>query len=248
MLSKLKSIAIIFIIIIEVGCATTVPKPFKIDKEEFFNKTKTIVMVPITIPDFIDNQNLIRAKFETMIEDKLRNAGFLIISSKEMDYIWNQHSEKIGGVFNPLTGKRDESKQSIVFENTMKELNIKYHPDALLYSGIIVVAAKFSGVMASWHGVTEYRSASSALGGLLKEFGTMSTGSMRALSLGIGIKNNNGTEIYNHWGGIQLLQKVTAGNFIVVPKNELLVRNDLNEKAVLIALEPIINPNWSEGN
>lgn len=243
----IKFLSLVFIVIFELGCATTVPKPFKVNKSELLNSNKKFAMIPIVIPDIIDNQALVKIKFENLIEDKMRNAGYFIVPYKESNEIWKRCMDQVGGIIDTKTGKSDISKFNIVLKNTQNELIIKYQPDAFLHSGIQFVMAKFHGITAYWHGTTELR-VSSVLGGFLKEFGTGSWGTINALSLGVNIRDIHGTELYNNWGGIQLTQKVTAGKFIDIPKNELLANQELYDKSVSIVLEPLINPKWTDDN
>ncbi len=243
MKTRLLLTATLIFILIGSGCATTTPyNPFKITEEDFYGKIKTIALAPVVIPGDLENKEQVKAKFESLIESKLREAGFVVIQSREFAEIRELMTKQLGGYFDPVTGKRDEAKFKSVKEHSLREMHAKFNSDAVLYSSIQVFLASFSGGKAAWHGTSESLSTGGLLGAL-----SVSTrnGKVSALSFGVGIEDSNGVDIYVNWGGIQLLNKLSGGEFVPIAQSELLSNEERNATAVNISLDPLVRKRTS---
>ena len=149
-------------------------------------------------------------------------------------------SEQVGGYFNPVTGKRDETKFKTVREYTLREISTKFNADAILYAAIVPVRAQWSGRTASWDGVEEPIKSTGAQIVEAFLFGTTSRGTVGALSLAVIVEDRNGVDMYINSGGIQVLAKISGGEFIPVPRHELFANEERNVAAVNIALGPLV--------
>lgn len=236
----------VMIALIGASCATTPPyNPFKIDQNKFFATTKTVALVPFTGHADLETSGQVIAKFELLMGNKLREAGFSVLPSKEYRDIWLHNVLQMGTIFDPITGKRDDSKFKTIQEQCYKELAEKLNVDAVLISRILFVKASFYEFVARWDGTEEsldVRSGGMKFLGLLDSSTT--TGTVPALSLEVTIKDIHGTPIYLNKGGIQVLTK-RSPRFVSVSKNELLVNEERNMTAVDIALDPLIRKSES---
>lgn len=220
------------------GCATTAPyNPFKIPQEEFYGKIKTIALAPVGVPSDLEDPDPVKAKFESLIEAKLREAGFSVVSSREAADIFDKMNKQLGGIFDPVTGKRDETKFKAVREHALRELETKFKADAVLYPNIRPGTARFAGGRASWDGTSESLSTTE---GILGAFlvGQLQ-GTATALSLIVTIENIHGVDAYVNGGGIQLSAKISGGEFVPVPRSQLFADEKRNAAAVNIALGPL---------
>ena len=232
---QMRLIAIIVIILISSGCPKTVPyNPFKITQEEFYSKIKTIALAPVDIPGDLENKDQLKTKFEALVESKLHEAGFVVIPSREYGETWERMTKQMGGYFDAVTGKRDESKYKAVKEYTLRELRTKFNADAVLYSGVRVVTAPFSRDTASWHETSE------ALSSGWATFLVQHHGNVPALSFGVYVIDSNGVDMYLKMGGIQVLEKIAGGKLVPIPENEILANEERNTEAVNIALDPLV--------
>lgn len=238
---KRQTALVIFLafVLIGAGCATA-PKydPFKVSKDELKGKIKTIARTPVFVPDGLQDPASVQARFESLIEAKLTEAGFTLVPSEEYDKIWERRTENIGGFFDPVTGKRDESKIEAVRKDCLRDLCTKFNADAVLYSEIRIVRANIAGQKALWHGTSEdFRTG----GKLLKFLDTsMYSGAAPALSLVITIRNVDDVCMYLNAGGIQLASRLERGEFVPVPRSQLFSNEERNIAAVNIALDPLV--------
>lgn len=229
-------LTLVFLFISE-GCAKTY-NPFKVSEGEFYAKTKVVALAPVVLPADLDRAELIKAKFDSLIETTLRESGLTIIPSGELAGVWKTMSERVGGVVNPDTGKRDDAKYKVVREHTLRELNGKFSVDAVVYPSIRVFKVHWERGIAKWHGVSESLKSDSfpffSAIGMLK-------GTAPALSLSIVVEDIYGTKLFESAGGIQLLVKlVSTYDSEPVPKDKLLVDEGKNLNAVKIALGPLV--------
>lgn len=233
-------LATLAVALIGAGCATTPPyNPFKISQDEFHGKIKTIALTPVAVPRDLENPERVRAKFESLIEAKLREAGFSIVPARESGEIFERMTKQLGGFFDPVTGKRDEAKFKTAVEHTLRELGTRFNADALLYPSIVVVRAPFSVNRANWDGAQEPMITPGSYGSAL-------IGTVAALSLVVTIQDRTGAAVYINGGGIQVLTKIHKGGFfqpekfIPVPPIELFAYEERNVAAVNIALAPLV--------
>lgn len=221
------------------GCSQVAPPydPFKIPKSEFFAKTKVVALAPLALAVSPDNPDATREHFESLLDQKLRAIGFTVIPSREYRATWERLSKQIGGIFDPITGKRDEQKIKAVRGYLLEELRTKHQADALLHPIVQVVEAKFQAGHARWHGATEPVIPEGFWNAFLMGD---SQGTTSALSLYVTIEDTNGTDIFIQAGGIQLLAKVTSvRRFTPIPQSQLLANADRNKAAVELALSAL---------
>lgn len=227
------------IMLIVAACATTPPyNPFKISKEDLYAKIKTIAILSVVVPGDLPNPPAIRAKFDPLIEAKLREAGFSVVPSRETEEVFERMTKQLGGIFDPVTGERDETKAKALRDHARKELSAKFKVDAVFFARIRPISAGFQGGSATWNGTSE---SIAMTGGFLDIMAANNKrGTTTALSLLVGIERIEGGDAYLNMGGIQLLNKLSRGGFARVPGNQLFVDDKRNAEAVAIALGPLM--------
>ena len=235
-----RSYSLVFITLLALGgCATTQPphNPFKIPEAEFHGKIRTIALAPVQLPDGLEQPDPVKAKFETLVDAKLRAQGFAVVPSSEYTAVWKRMIEQLGGYFDPLTGKKDETKFKAVRTHSLRELNARFKADAVLHPAVRVVPARFSNNTASWDGVTDTVLAGG--GGWQAIFAGPRQGTISALTFMVFIEDPNEVLMYSNGGGLQVANKLSGSTFILVPQNELFVDPERNQTAVNLALDAL---------
>ena len=93
------------------SCATLPPpNPFKIPEPDIKAKVKVVALAPLGLGSDFEDPQVVQTKFESLFEGKLREGGFTVVPSKEYAAIWKEMTEKLGGLFDPISGKRDDAK------------------------------------------------------------------------------------------------------------------------------------------
>jgi hypothetical protein len=231
--------------LIVAGCAP-VADPFRISAAEFRRRVKTVAVAQVIVPSNLGVDAAARTKFHPALEDKLRQAGFTVVPAQQVGEIREAKERELGGLFDPQTGKLDEAKLTALMSFVRGELGTRFSADAVLLARVRTVTANFgyaplAGVRAKWDGATE----SLETGGFDKVVSPRGNGTVDALSLLVNIEDLNGSSLYAHAGGIQVLSKLAPGAgqfggnpFVQVPKAELLADQARIQQAVSYALGP----------
>ena len=223
---QLRWMAILMVALTGAGCATD---PLKIAQHIIPGQIKTIALAPVGVPPDLGHPEPVMAKFESLLEAKLREGGFSIVPSREFVEIWKRMAEQVGGYFDPVTGKREEAKFRAVQEHALRELSATFKADALVQARIQPVTVPFRATEATWHGTSQ-----------LVEGGWQRFGTIGALSLVITIVDSHGVVMYTNAGGIQLLAEFKGNQLVLVPRHELFTDEERNAAAVNIALGPLV--------
>lgn len=230
------------------GCGTY--NPFYLPQEEFYKKIK-IIAVTVEIRDgIVDDPKPAIARLESLIEAKLREAGFLVVSAQETYALWHRLVGEVGGLSNPVTGQRDSAKIQIVREQLRHELRNKFKADALLtaviFSMRIETLWRYESGYLRWHGTSEkIAGVTDQVTDLL--YGSLTWGLVRsipetllALSLIFDVNDMSGALLYSKVGGIQVLEKISGGRVVPVPKEEILTNEERIRESVDIVLRPLV--------
>jgi hypothetical protein len=220
------------------GCAASTPyNPFKVTRENIQSRVKIVVLAPLEIFADVEDPSGVKAKFESLICSKLEEGGFKVIPSNEYASIWKETVAKLGPVYDPATGKRDEKKFDAAFAATARELWEKTKADALLHAVISIVKAEFSSNAAQWHGAVDYVRPEGVWSMIS---GPQSYGTVPALSLWVYLVDFQGSEMYENVGGIQVISKISGMKIYDVPLHDLLTDETRNNRSIGIALNPLV--------
>ncbi len=209
----------------------------------------TIVLTPVSVPEGFEEYTAAMEEFDSLIAQSLERAGYTTVPAEEYAALWEDILDRTVGLFDSLTGERNEAVFDTARQELFTLLSELYHPDALLYPEIWIVDAPFSGGTAQWDGVSQElvgvgTRIVDALGALFSATeSNLPTGDVEAVSLVVFIENMEGEEIFANSGGIQVLEKVGKhpDDRKPVPKDEWFTNQSRNRRAVSIALGPILN-------
>lgn len=232
------------IVLVGTGCVATVPEydPFKISKENFYASIQTIAVAPVKFPEDLENRESVAAKFEILISGRLREMGYSVVPSSEFAAIWDQMTDQIGGYFDSVTGKRDETKFRSVRAQTFQELQARFAANAVLFPAFVVVKVKWSNYVARWDGAVE--SLDSRPGWVQFLDTSMTSGTIGALSLRVVIEDAQGSSLFANQGGFRILSRFGGSflsyDFVPVLEDELYANEERNVAAVETALRPLV--------
>lgn len=219
------------------GCSAAPPSnPFKIPRADVAARIKTIALSPVELSRDLEGAEAVRFKFETLVAAKLREGGFRVAPSAEYAAIWRQKAAGLGGIFDSVTGKRNEAKTRTAREQTLRALETAAGADALLDCALVTVRAEFTANLAEWDGMAEYVPQS----GAWSLFGPVSNGTTPALSLRVTLSDLRDAALYDNMGGVQLLSKLYGTQFVDVPAIDLFIDEARNAHAVEAALNPLV--------
>jgi len=114
--------------------------PFHMPKEHFSNSVKTIAFAPMLLPPATADANIVRKRLEEILRVQLETRGYDIIGSEVFGERWEGFSEKLGGVFDPVTGDTREEVWKTAFEYTTRELEREHGVDAVIFPSVIIAS------------------------------------------------------------------------------------------------------------
>lgn len=203
--------------------------PFTVPPKVFFDSVHTIVVTSATVVGEIRLADSVLAQYETLIEEKLREADLSVVPASEYASIWQRITDESGGFFDPFTGERDEDKFQAAAVRLRGEIVERFKPDALLYPEIWEVETPFTFGLATWGGISQ-----EVIGGLGY------SGDVLAASLFVAIQDTSGAELYAREAGIQLLEYMLQGELARLPPERLLSDSTQIPTAVSSALDPLL--------
>ena len=219
------------------ACASAPPPydPFRVPRDSFYGSLKTVALAPVDVPS-VGNTEDLRSRYSRLIRERLEGAGLKVVGPDQVAPIMTAEAARIGGLYDPVTGKVDDSKRKAFVQACGAELYAKYGVDALLRADVRMVKAVVNADKAHWDGMTE----SSTLGSFWNLFVTHS-GTLPALSLVVRLSRPTGELLYAQAGGIQLLSHIGgSGGFVDVPESEILTDVDRIHGSVDRALDPLL--------
>lgn len=213
--------------------------PFQVPPEQLRASVKVVALGPTQVPRDLSEPELVRARFDHLLENQLRAGGYTVVPFGETRTVWDSLAVASKGLYDPVTGRPDESKIEGFRTAVFRELKTRYGVDALLLSSVLVVPAKLDGDVARWDGTSQGAARKKFWKALL---GVSHSGTIPALSLNVRLSDGDNRALYENRGGIQVLAKAGVERLEDVPRSELFVDEERNLKAVHLALDPLLRP------
>ena len=203
--------------------------PFIIPPHVLFDSIRTVVVTSATVVGDIRIADSTLSRLEILIEEKLREAGFLAVPAVEYASAWDLIAMEDGGFFDPYTGERNEEKYLAAVDRLQEELAERFDFDAMVYPEIWEVEAEYSFGTASWGGITE-----EVRGGLGY------SGHALAATLFVAMQDTTGNELYVQEAGVQLLEYMLRGQLTALPPEQLFGDTTRISAAVSRIFDPLI--------
>lgn len=210
--------------------------PFLVPADSVHALVKTIALhgtfSPLELGPELELRMLV---IDTMIEASLRHHGYELVGASITDSVWAAAMDSVGPMFDAATGRRDSTKWRAAQANFRGALQEGYGVDAILYPSVRSAIANFSGKTAAWDGAKQ---STTSFGSTFLDAlgGTSYSGTIPALSLRVALFAADGRTLYDNFGGIQLVARVSHGKFSEVPDSLVLTSREQLVGAVRIAL------------
>jgi hypothetical protein len=243
-----RHLSVVLIVLVTATCVSS-PNPNAITPQRIPDAVETIVLTPVSLPDELAEHAASMEQFDSLITWLLEQTRFDCIPASEYAAIWERILDRTEGLFDSLTGERNEEQFDLARRQLFRRLNTLYRADAILYPEIWVVNAPFADGVARWDGASQALVGLGtrlvhALGAALSgSDSNLPSGAVEALSLVVFVEDMQGEELYAHSGGIQVLEKVGGSprDRTAVPEEEWFADRARNRKAVELALDPIVS-------
>jgi hypothetical protein len=216
--------------------------PYLVPKEEVQRKVRTIALTPVVLPAGTEDPEPVRQLFESLLVQKLQRKGFTTVPSAEFASTWLRMSERLGGVYDPLTGEPREGQYDAAWEHTTRELARRFSADAVLQPvvgpGDWIPGVKLAlpreyyailGEAITWRGKPIFASAPNF------------PQKLRGVALGVRLFDLTGAPMYAYSAGIEWYQVYIARSREDRPRREMYASAERNQGAVDRALDSLIS-------
>ena len=211
---------------------------------------KRVGVLPPIIPNSVSepDRDALAKRLESKVTAALRQAGMQVVGSDEFTPLWQANRQKLGGTYDPVTGRVKPEQSHLADFSARGEYIEKYHLDGYVVISVRQVDARFNHDIACWDGACERsdgRAAPPSFFELLVNSATYS-GTLQAYSLAIQLSNTANRIVYGREGGIQLAvyyqpgRRKAGNDFLPVPSASLFHDEARIDRAVHIATLPLI--------
>lgn len=121
-----------------VGCAPP-PPGFRIHPPELRDRIGVIAIAVPRLPLGADEDGALRSQLDAQLGERLRAAGFGVVSSDEWERLWRSLASDVGGIYDPKTGAGDDAKFEIVYDAAFRELRASRGVDAVAFLSIELI-------------------------------------------------------------------------------------------------------------
>jgi hypothetical protein len=220
------------------ACASSQKRnPFIVPKETFSGSLRIVAVAPVRLPGDVEDPEPLRARYAALLADRLRGAGLTVVPPEQVGPIVEERTREAGGLFDPVTGKVDESRARTLRAAIGRDLKERFGADAWIDPQVRVVHAPVSHDQAQWDGVSD-----AVNQGFFQKLLLTHSGAMPALSLAVWLVDAQGAQLYANAGGIHVLSHITLGGSPVRrTRAELFEDEARNADAVRIALAPLLD-------
>ena len=216
--------------------------PYLVPREEVQRKVRTIALWPVILPAGTEDAEPIRTLFESLIVQKLQSKGFATVAPDELASVWRRMSERLGGVYDPLTGEIRKERYDAAWQHATRELGRRFGVDAVLEVAIneddwlprikLGLGRDYYAVMGeliTWGGEPIFASAPNL------------PQKLRGVALGVRLFDLTGTVMYAYSAGIEWCRIFVARSHEERPRREMYTSVTRNQGAVDRALGALVS-------
>ena len=223
--------------------ADKVPQsPLHVSREQILGSVHRVAITALDTADFSPPEE-VRKQYLDLVRTELAPLGWEVVAAPTAHDQLLAELQRIGGLFDPLTGKFNDVRASEMRKSVFAGLGMTPPPDAILWLGLKQVIAQHSWGDVEWDGVSQ---SAITLGPVKKKFfgGTgvpqSGEGSVKAVSLTAQMRDANDQLLYESGGGIQLLEQLRGENLAALAPAELFIDATREQPAVHAALRDLV--------
>ncbi len=203
--------------------------PFAVSPDNLFGRIRTLAVAPVTASVELDLSGHSVAKLETVLEDRLEQAGFNVVPAYEYLGIWQHIADGFGGFYDTHTGERDDESYRLATEQMRQELRDRHEVDGVLFPELRDGMVPFRYGVAKWDGASQ---------GVSGAYGL--SGEVRAISLVVAIEDLAGTELFANGFGFATIDAWHDGDWLSLDLDAVVEDSRLISEAVTGVLAPIV--------
>lgn len=216
-----------------------------VDRAAFLARYPRVALA-VSLPSEVPNRAAVRDRYAAALLAELTRAGFNVVPIEAYAAAWDPIDAASGGFYDPMTGIFLDQKHEAALRQALSQLGARSPVDAVFFATIVPKDAHLEGGNAQWDGAVV--KLSNNKGGALFDRSRAFGGTLQAASLAVTAVDSSATQIYEGYGGIELLVRfkggglISPGGFEDVPKTDWFTDTGNDARAAANALKPLLPP------
>jgi hypothetical protein len=213
--------------------------PHGVPREQIRQRVRVIALMPVTVLTGAADRVPARERFEPLLAAKLEAKGYRVVPSAEFARVWRELSERVRGVYDPVTGRASPEKGTAVGEHTRREMERRFGVNAFLASELVL-----DDVVPGWNASGEYvlwgepillrgRRLAGGLEGIPQR--------VQAAVLDVDLIDVNGADLYHGRSGVEWIRVYAARGHDEKPPASRFRNAVALQNAVDKTLDPLVS-------
>lgn len=218
--------------------------PYKVPKEVIAGRVDAIALWPVQVRFDGEVPDNLQTRVEEMVTAALVAKGYRVVPSEEYLAAWIEVAEKVGAVFDPVTGKPDEDKLATVRDFAGREMVARHGVDAVLFVQITPDSVR-PWVQPRFMHPGEFHAIDQELvwqGRPLQAHPDNQPQSVSGTYLGVILEDLKGAQLYNIRAPIEYTRIYLLGSYEDVPRASLFRDQGRLQTALDKTLGPLVAP------
>ena len=228
-----------FLLVAAVARGAEPQDPHSVPREQIRQRVRVIALMPVTVLTAAADRVPARARFEPLLAAKLEAKGYRVVPSNEFAAVWRELSERVGGVYDPVSGRASAEKGAAVGEHTRREMERRFGANAFLASELVlddvVPGWTMSGEYVLWGEPITLRG--QRLAGGLEGIPQR----VQAAVLDVDLIDVNGADLYHGRSGVEWVRVYAARGHEEKPPASRFQNAAAVQKAVDTTLDPLVS-------
>ncbi|HKE42976.1 MAG TPA: hypothetical protein VKB41_00415 [Steroidobacteraceae bacterium] len=209
--------------------------------EEVAARFPRVALAPLALGEMAQHE-AVTLRYREALMQKLRQLGFEVVGGDEYGPLWEAERTAAGGYFDPVTGRPDEAKLKASRQRVFGLMLQHLDATAVIVPSVISRCARFDGGVAEWDGVRESLTPGESKLRAVFDSNLEYGGHLDGISLQVNIIDPLGEVVLEGTGGIQLVERLSAGKPTPLAQSELFADPTQDARAADIAFTTLAAP------
>jgi hypothetical protein len=209
--------------------------------EEVATRFPRVALAPLALGEMAPHE-AVTLRYREALTQKLGQLGFEVVGGDDYGSLWDAERTTAGGYFDPFTGRPDESKLKASRQRVFGLMRQHLVATAVIVPSVISRCVSFDGGVAEWDGIKESLTPGESKLRAVFDSNLEYGGHLGGISLQVSIIDPVGEVVLEGIGGIQLVERLSAGKAIRLAQSEIFADPSRDARAAGIAFTTLAAP------
>jgi hypothetical protein len=209
--------------------------------EEVATRFPRVALAPLALGEMAPHE-AVTLRYREALTQKLGQLGFEVVGGDDYLALWDAERTTAGGYFDPFTGRPDESKLKASRQRVFGLMRQHLVATAVIVPSVISRCVSFDGGVAEWDGIRESLTPGESKLRAVFDSNLEYGGHLSGISLQVSIIDPVGEVVLEGMGGIQLVERLSAGKPLRLAQSEIFADPSRDARAAGIAFTTLAAP------